>query len=139
MSQKMGSVIIGIGIIMILIGAAFLPLAFGEHRDEATVTAGAAIFSFGALLIAAGLYIKARATEVRLRTEFPSASQSQSSRRKKGACDVCHEPGAVISCTQHRATLCATCLVAHYDARACVYVPAQRRVSKAAMAGGRGF
>ena len=137
MSSKTAKFMILFGILLIVSAMVFVPLGLGPEKDSTALAGGASLFSFGALLIGAGFYVKARALEEKLQKETPQASSNPTSKKKKITCEVCREVPPVISCSQHRALLCANCMTAHYDSRTCVYVPAQRRSTRAAAVGAK--
>ena len=116
-----------------MLGLIVLPAALGEHVDTSLLILGACGVSLGSVIAASGIYFKARArTAARIkprRRENPS----NSARRVRGGCDICHGDMPVIHCKVHQVHLCADCLGQHYDFRSCTYVPSSRRLaSKAA-------
>ena len=123
MATKTGTWLIGIGCIIVLAGLSILPAAFGPHADKTLQGLSMVVLSTGLMLIAGGLYLKARALGE------PSSASSSSGRKRarKVSCDRCgkHEP--VIQCRVHQQHLCANCLGDHYDFRSCAYVPSTRR------------
>ncbi len=123
MAKSSGWIISAGGFLMVL-GLCFLPAAFGQHSDETILGAGVALFAFGTLLTAAGIYLKARMLQAEL--SKPSASKTQA-RRIRGGCDRCGTDSPVIHCRVHSLHICANCVAEHYDFRSCVYVPSTRR------------
>jgi hypothetical protein len=138
MSAKTSKFMILFGIFLIVSAMVFVPLGVGPDKDPTALASGASLFSLGALSIGTGFYVKGRALEERFRQEAARAASAPPSKKKKIACEVCRELPPVISCSQHRALLCAECMTAHYDARTCVYVPAQRRSARPAAAAANG-
>ncbi len=95
--------------------------------------AGSVALSTGMLLIAGGLYVKARTLGTVAAPVTPPASGK---RNRKSICDRCAQEEPVIQCRVHQLHLCADCLSKHYDFRSCAYVPSTRRGASAkSMAG----
>lgn len=138
MSAKTSKFTITFGVFLMVSALVFLPLGVGPEKDPSALASGASLFSFGALVIGAGFYVKARALQEQIQQKAPQAGVAPNPKKKKITCEVCRELPPVISCSQHRALLCAECMTAHYDARTCVYVPAQRRSTRTAAAGSNG-
>jgi hypothetical protein len=138
MSQRILTGLIAVGILIAFIGMLFIPAAFNgkETTNDNLMGGGLAIFALGALMISTGLYAKSRVLRAKIESD-PNMMALLNNGKK---CDVCRSAGPVVQCTMHRAALCSVCLNQHYDNRACVYVPATRRLaSRAARASaGRG-
>ncbi len=64
MSSKTATWIIAAGALLMFVGLCFLPGAFGEHPEPDMLEFGACQFSLGALVIAAGIYAKARVLQI---------------------------------------------------------------------------
>jgi hypothetical protein len=129
MLKKMWNWLIVAGALVCFIGLLFLPSALGPHnRDESLLGSGLVIFSFGTLMIASALYFKAQALRAEIGAD-PARTAHQNGKRRKGTCDACRAAAPVVQCTMHKMSLCPTCMSQHYDSRACVYVPAVRRVA----------
>jgi hypothetical protein len=115
---------IGGGCFLMLLGLCFLPAAFQQNADPTILGGGICLFSFGALVAAGGLYLRARALQ-------PGTSATElrkvSGRRLRGGCDLCGAEAPVIQCRVHELHLCSQCLGDHYDFRSCAYVPSSRR------------
>ena len=69
MSQKTGNWIIAIGAVIMFFGLCFLPALLGPHGDQSLLGAASGMFSFGTLMIAGGIYLKARTLQGRSGTE----------------------------------------------------------------------
>jgi hypothetical protein len=136
MSSRIGSWIIGLGGIVLFAGLCVLPSAFGQTPDPTLLPVGACLFSLGAVAIAAGIYMKARA----LQASNPGVAQAPSIARKtRSGCDLCGVESPAVLCTIHQLHLCGTCLDQHYDVRSCIYVPTPRKaLNKPAQAKARG-
>jgi hypothetical protein len=107
-------------------GLCFLPGALGPHAESDMLAAGAALFSLGALMIAAGIYLKARALKAAIESgEFQK--QPPAARRSRGGCDLCGTEAPVVQCRVHQLHLCGACLAQHYDVRSCAYIPTSRK------------
>ena len=130
MSQKTGSWIIAIGAVIMFLGLCFLPALLGPHGDQSLLGAASGMFSFGTLMIAGGIYLKARTLQGRSGTEKKKQNSGTNGKRYRGAsCDLCGKAEPVILCRVHEVHLCADCLAQHYNFRSCAYVPTNRRQS----------
>jgi len=128
-----------VGVLICFTGLVVIPSALNsEPRDPQLLGAALAFFGMGALILSLSLYFEARALRVRINADANLVEHLHASKRKM-TCDNCKSSSPIIQCTMHRLNLCATCLVDHYEARGCVYVPAVRkttgRASRAALAG----
>jgi hypothetical protein len=121
MSSRAGNWLIIAGVLAMFAALAFLPAAFGPHAENVLAVAGCA-FSMGALLISAGIYIKARF----LPKAAATASVPEQPRKIRGGCDLCRNDIPIIHCRVHELHLCSTCMAEHYDARSCAFVPSTR-------------
>jgi hypothetical protein len=126
MGQKVSSGAIGLGCLMMFVGLCFLPAALGSHPEPAILGAGTSLFAMGALMIASGIYLKARVLQASGPVE-PKAP----TKRSRGGCDLCGTEAPVVNCRVHQMHLCGECLGQHYDFRSCVYVPSTRRPAAA--------
>jgi hypothetical protein len=129
MSTKTASWIIGAGVLMMFIGLCFLPGAFGAHPEPDMLEVGACQFSLGALIVAAGIYAKARVLQFALAAGGPRKETATTNQRLRGGCDLCGTEAPVVECKVHQLHLCGTCLTQHYDVRSCAYVPTSRTAS----------
>jgi len=122
MSGKLSITVIIFGCALILLGSSFLPAAFSHDNDQTILGAAICAVSFGALLISAGLYLKARLLQ-------STAAGLGKTRPKtvRGGCDLCGTESPVIHCRVHQLHICSECVRQHYDFRSCVYVPSTRR------------
>ncbi len=128
--SKASSWAIGVGCLLMVAGLGFLPAAFGEHSDPSLLGGGICLFSFGALVGAGGLYLKARALQSAPGVSIPKPQP----KRARGGCDLCGIEVPVIHCRVHQQHLCGECLGNHYDPRSCAYVPSSRKPSPAKLA-----
>jgi hypothetical protein len=126
MSSKTANWIIAAGVLMMFVGLCFLPGAFGEHADPAMLEFGAGQFSLGALVVAAGIYTKARFVQAAIASGEQRKEPATSNQRVRGGCDLCGSEAPVVQCKVHQLHLCGTCLAQHYDVRSCAYVPTTR-------------
>jgi hypothetical protein len=126
MSGKLSVTAIIFGCALILLGLSFLPAAFSRDHDQTILGAAICAVSFGALLISAGLYLKARVLQTA--SSGPGKTQSKTVR---GGCDLCGTESPVIHCRVHQLHICGDCVGKHYDFRSCAYIPSTRRVSAA--------
>jgi hypothetical protein len=122
MSGKLSITAIIFGCALILLGLSFLPAAFSADHDQTILGAAICAVSFGALLISAGLYLRARA----LQTAAAGPGKAQP-RTVRGGCDLCGTESPVIHCRVHQLHICGECVGQHYDFRSCVYIPSTRR------------
>jgi len=132
MSSKTATWIIVAGALMMLIGLCFLPGALGGHPDPDMLEFGACQFSLGALVVAAGIYTKARALQAAIASGEPRKESAPSNQRVRGGCDLCGSEAPVVQCKVHQLHLCGTCLAQHYDVRSCAYVPTTRTATNKA-------
>jgi hypothetical protein len=102
-----------------------LSAALGSSSDSTMVALSAAVFSIGAMAIATGTYIKARALPVVAKS---SENAPAARRRTRGGCQLCGTDVPVIHCRVHQLQLCPACLTQHYDPRSCSFVPLNRRM-----------
>jgi hypothetical protein len=122
MSPKTANWLITIGVLMLLVALCFAPGALHSESDPSLLAAGGGLFSLGALIIAGGIYLKARALQSQASAEPPAPKK-----RVRGGCELCGTQDPVIHCRVHQLQLCPTCLANHYDFRSCAYVPSTRR------------
>lgn len=108
----------------VFVGLCVLPAAFAGDPDVNALPVAACLFSVGALTIAAGIFLKARALQSQTESDAP-----QQKRRSRGGCELCGTDVPVIACKVHQLQLCAECLTGHYDLRSCAYVPPARRAT----------
>ena len=130
MSSRAGNWIIAVGTVMAFLGLCALPAALGERGDGTLLSVAACLFSVGALIIATGLYLKARflqSVSASKTAAALAAAAASPPRRVRGGCDLCGTEAPIIHCKTHQLHLCGTCLAAHYDQRSCSYVPTTRR------------
>jgi hypothetical protein len=125
MSSKAATWIIAAGAVLMAIGLCFLPAALGERPDTDLLEVGACLFSLGALIIAAGMYTKARMVQMEIASGEPR-KEPTSNQRVRGGCDLCGTEAPVVQCKVHQLHLCGSCLAQHYDVRSCAYVPTTR-------------
>jgi hypothetical protein len=128
MATKSSTWMMAVGAFIAFIGLCFLPAAFGSDSDRTMLDAGSVALSTGMLLIAGGLYIKARTLGTVAAPVTPPASGK---RNRKSICDRCAQEEPVIQCRVHQLHLCGDCLSKHYDFRSCAYVPSTRRGASA--------
>jgi hypothetical protein len=126
MSSKTANWIIAAGVLLMFIGLCFLPAALGESADNDLLEIGACQFSLGALIVATGIYAKARAVQIAVASGEPRRESAPSGQRVRGGCDLCGTEAPVVQCKVHQLHLCGTCLAQHYDVRSCAYVPTTR-------------
>jgi hypothetical protein len=126
MSSKTANWIIAAGALLMFIGLCFLPTALGEHPDANMLEIGACQFSMGALVMAAGIYAKARVLQLAIASGEQRKEPATSNQRVRGGCDLCGTEAPVVQCKVHQLHLCGSCLAQHYDVRSCAYVPTTR-------------
>jgi hypothetical protein len=126
MSSKTANWIIAAGVVLMFIGLCFLPGALGDHPDADMLEIGGCQFSLGALIIATGIYAKARAVQFAIASGEPRKESGISNQRVRGGCDLCGSEAPVVQCKVHQLHLCGSCLAQHYDVRSCAYVPTTR-------------
>jgi hypothetical protein len=126
MSSKTSNWIIAGGVFLMFIGLCFLPGALGENPDADMLEIGACQFSMGALIVAAGIYAKARVVQSAIASGDFRKDPATSNQRVRGGCDLCGSEAPVVQCKVHQLHLCGNCLAQHYDVRSCAYVPTTR-------------
>jgi len=125
MSSRSGSLMMAFGALMLIGGLCFLPAAFSEKGQSDLLAPGAALFGFGALVTAGGIYVKARMLQAAIQAgDF--GKEPAPSRRSRGGCDLCGTEAPAVQCKVHQLHLCGNCLAQHYDVRSCAYVPSSR-------------
>jgi hypothetical protein len=142
MSSKTANWIIAAGALMVFIGLCFVPAALGENAQADLLELGACQFSLGALVVATGIYAKARVVQAAIAAGDFKKETPASNLRVRGGCDLCGSEAPVVQCKVHQLHLCGSCLAQHYDVRSCAYVPTTRtttqRNSKSLAAKARG-
>ena len=125
MSSRAGSWIIALGALVLFLGLIVLGVSLGSNGGPDELPAGAGLFSVGAVAIAGGIYLKAKALQ---RASSPEAPRKESANagRTRGGCELCRVEVPVVQCKIHRLQLCGTCLSQHYDVRSCIYLPSTR-------------
>jgi hypothetical protein len=126
MSPKTSNWIIAAGAVLMFIGLCFLPGALGEPRDADMLEMAACQFSLGALVMATGIYAKARLVQAAIASGDSRKEPGVSTQRVRGGCDLCGTEAPVVQCKVHQLHLCGSCLTQHYDVRSCAYVPTSR-------------
>jgi hypothetical protein len=126
MSSKTATWIVVAGAILMFIGLCLLPGALGQHPDADMLELGACQFSLGALVIASGIYAKARVVQFANASGEPRKESAPTNQRVRGGCDLCGSEAPVVQCKVHQLHLCGSCLAQHYDVRSCAYVPTTR-------------
>ena len=122
MPEHTSSWTIGAGSLIVLFSLCLLAAAVTDRSDQGLLAIAASSFSLGALTVACGIYLKARALGAgkHVLEEAPAKS-------KTGGCERCEAEAPVIHCRVHHLHLCGTCLAEHYDFRSCAYVPSTRK------------
>jgi len=128
MSSRTGSWIVALGALVLFLGLIVLGTSLGKSGDPDALPVGAGLFSLGAVAIAGGIYLKAKAVQRASSSEAPR-KESANAGRTRGGCELCGIEAPVVQCKIHRLQLCGTCLSQHYDARSCIYVPSTRRAA----------
>lgn len=126
MSSKTGAWIIAAGSLLVFGGLCVLASGLSDRSDSTTLGFGLLVFSLGLLVIASGVYLKARFLSGNQKGE---AAEEAKPRPVRGGCDLCGTETPVIHCKVHQVHLCGTCLARHYDFRSCAYVPSTRRAT----------
>ncbi len=122
---KLGTVLIVLGSLLAVLGLTILPSALSAGEDKTLLNIAVLVISFSMMVIAGGLYLKARAFPRPAGSDAGNAGRSQ-----KASCDSCGKQEPVIQCRVHQLHLCGDCLSKHYDFRSCAYAPSTRRGSK---------
>jgi hypothetical protein len=108
-----------LGGILAATGIVFYVPTIGQPHPEAVMAMSSLLFSGGALLVAAGFYLRAR----HIQSELPVATTN----KKNGKlCASCNREPAIVFCRVHLQRLCTSCFDTHDDGKNCLYVPAKR-------------
>jgi len=139
MPSKISTSFIVFGFVTIFSALCVLPAALMKDAESSLLGMAAALFSMGALVIASGVYLKARVLQAQApRAEAPAANSAQ-----RGGCELCGKEAPVVRCKVHQLNLCGACLARHYDTRSCTYIPSASKSAgkptRAMAAKGRGF
>lgn len=130
MSSKTANWIIGAGVVLMFVGLCFFSALLSDHPEPDMLEFGACQFSLGTLVIAAGIYAKARTIQFAIAAGEPRKESSTSNQRVRGGCDLCGTEAPAVQCKVHQLHLCGSCLAQHYDVRSCAYVPTTRTANK---------
>ena len=130
MSSKTATWIIAAGAVLMFIGLCFVPAALSESAQADLLELGACQFSLGALVMACGIYAKARVVQSSIASGDFKKEATPSNPRVRGGCDLCGSEAPVVQCKVHQLHLCGSCLAQHYDIRSCAYVPTTRVTNK---------
>jgi hypothetical protein len=126
MSSRAGSWIVALGTLVLLLGLLVLGVSLGKSGDPDELPAGAGLFSLGALTLAGGLYLKAKALQGASPVPEAPRKESPTPAKNRGGCELCGLEAPVVKCKTHQIQLCGGCLHQHYDIRSCLYVPGAR-------------
>jgi hypothetical protein len=130
MSSKTANWIIAAGLLLMFVGLCFFSALLSDHPEADMLEFGACQFSLGALVMACGIYAKARALQSAIASGEPRKEPSNSNQRVRGGCDLCGTEAPAVQCKVHQLHLCGSCLAQHYDVRSCAYVPTTRTANK---------
>jgi len=125
MSPKTTNWIIAAGAVLMFVGLCILPAALSERSDVDMRNLAACQFSLGALVMATGIYAKARVVQAAIASGDARESAAPP-QRVRGGCDLCGSEAPAVQCKVHQLHLCGSCLAQHYDVRSCAYVPTTR-------------
>jgi hypothetical protein len=125
MPPKTANWITAAGALLMFVGLCTLPAGLGEHPDADLRNLGVCLFSLGALVIATGMYAKARLVQATI-DSTQGKKEAPTNQRVRGGCDLCGSEVPVVQCQAHQLHLCGTCLAQHYDVRSCSYRPTTR-------------
>lgn len=98
----------------------------GTDTASSAVGWSSFIFSIGVLITSAGMLVRARQMEERIRPSKEVGQARQDLLRQNGACSVCKQEPAIIRCNLHNAKICGACLASH-DTAWCEYAPCGRK------------
>jgi hypothetical protein len=129
LTDKILKTLIVVGVLICFSALLTLPAALSDNKDQELLGTALAVFGIGTLFVALSLYLQSRSLRSRINAD-PNLVAALQGTKRKGTCDNCKSATPVIQCTMHRVTLCASCLVQHYDSRGCVYVPAVRKTTR---------
>jgi hypothetical protein len=129
LTDKILKTLIAVGVLICFAALLTLPTALSGNKDQELLGSALAFFGIGTLTISLSLYLQSRSLRSRINSD-PNLVAALQGTKRKGTCDNCKSATPVIQCTMHRVTLCASCLVQHYDSRGCVYVPAVRKPAR---------
>jgi hypothetical protein len=129
LTDKILKTLIAVGVLICVAALLAFPAALSGNKDLELLGTALAFFGIGTLIISLSLYLQSRTLRSRINAD-PNLVAALQGTKRKGTCDHCRLATPVIQCTMHRVTLCASCLVQHYDSRGCVYVPAVRKTGR---------
>jgi hypothetical protein len=129
MSPKTATWIIAAGALLMFIGLCMLPAAFGAHPDTDMRNLATCQFSLGSLVMATGIYAKARLVQAANASGENKKESAPTHQRVRGGCDLCGSEVPMVQCKVHQLHLCGACLAQHYDPRSCSYIPTTRVVT----------
>ncbi len=115
-----GAGVMAIGLFLLAMGLV------NEDSRSSMVATSSFVFSLGALVLAAGFYLRVRDLEQELRPAKEARKLRNDLFRVNGPCSLCKENPAMIRCTTHKAAICPVCMSLH-DSPWCDYVPMTRR------------
>ena len=122
MSSGTGNWLITGGVLFSLLALMILASGLQKQADaNQIIVLGGCVLSMGFLLMAGGVYVKARALQ-----SSNGGPEANAKPRVRGGCDLCAGDAPVIHCKVHQLHLCPACLGEHYDFRSCAYVPSTR-------------
>jgi len=120
--QKLGTTLLIFGSGLVFFAIIFAPTAIGASADPSALSIVGGTFSLGTLIVAAGLYLRAKVMAAQ--NEILNAKLRP---RKTGErCGMCEIAPALLWCTQHQAKICPACLASH-DSSSCTYVDISRK------------
>jgi len=119
--MNMAKVTLVIGALLAVGGVVCFFAVFGQPQSEAIRAMGSALFSFGTLIAAGGVYWQAR--QIQARYQLPTAARNKKTER---LCSSCNREPALVFCRVHQQRLCLACFDKHDDGINCSYVPARR-------------
>ena len=88
MSSRTANWMMAAGALVMFLGLCFLPSVFGEHSDPELLAPAVGLFSIGALALAGGIYLRARA--LRGAVEAGDFGKDSGSKRGRGG-SICAE------------------------------------------------
>src|ERR1700736_3343962 len=97
MSSRTGNWIVTLGALVLFLGLIVLGTSLGKTGDPDVLPAGAGLFSSGALAVAGGVYLKARALQTASSSETPR-KESANAGRTRGGCELCGIEAPVVQC-----------------------------------------
>jgi|SRR5579859_4107747 len=117
-----------IGTLVALSGIAGVGMGLKTADQDPTALAiGGMIFSFGILMVSAGLFLETRMPKLGA-AGGRAGARTEIRKFKVGNCATCKVEAAVVRCMTHSVPLCVACMGKHDNGKTCEYLPSARKL-----------